>query len=224
MFLFNLCTIMSLEFSDSDSNVEAPVLFITKRSSVTFPPQKLHMEFPGSGHRMMPRPRALGGRMQTLNILHENNRRAPKELPGDKIDEMHHLLKAMTIMENRKHKQAPHAPLESSSDVEAQSFFPFFDLFTGETPKKTTKVINSEDKKEVPQKKVDEAVKEPIKAPVKSQTVISDVKKQLATKKSRKIFSKLGYLLFVVLVAFLAYNAGKRSESENYLRVLQPDQ
>ncbi|OQS54172.1 hypothetical protein EHP00_1453 [Ecytonucleospora hepatopenaei] len=59
---------------------------------------------------------------------------------------------------------------------------------------------------------------------IEEQTVVDDIKKKIKTKRSRHILSNLFYFLIVVIVAAVSYKMGKRSESENYLRVLQPDQ
>lgn len=136
-------------------------------------------------------------------------------------------------------------------EVSSQSFFPFLDFFrlsekdddhskkeledkkreivekivkapsTNKTDKEENKSTNKE---EVTSNNLNNAQTSSKAQTFNKPHVIEDIKKNIQSKKSRHIIKRLLYVAFVVLVGGICYQMGKRAESENYLRVLQPDQ
>merc|ERR1712126_503910 len=118
----------------------------------------------------------------------------------------------------------------TNNEIAEQGFLPFFELFSHpkesdkQEEKKDEKKEENKESKFVKQSVVDKVVKQGLNKTkgkgVKEETLYEDVKKRLQQKKSRRVISKVVYVFLLVIVSVVSFHMGKRSESENYLRVL----
>ena len=145
----------------------------------------------------------------------------------EKIMEMRNILRAIT----RPHRYSKvHSNLkETDNKLDTGSFFPFIDMLRSkeEAENKAKETENGKIDKETKndrrkKNKLSKSEEENVK--LHSKNIMSDIKKNVGSKKTQGIFKKLFYVVFVITAVVIAYQMGKRAESENYLRVLQPDQ
>ena len=182
--------------------------------------------------------------------LEPQNIPSKRQINREKYNDIKRILKAMAVMnekENAMNKNLYNQDSTNSennkNETEMASLIPLLDLFTNKfsnskADPETNEVIHqnnkkTNDKKEtkpfVKQSPIDKIVlnkKEEPSQPdqTKIQSFMSDIKKEVQNKKSQVVLKNIIYLFGLVIVGMVGYYIGKKSESENYLRVLSPDQ
>ena len=181
--------------------------------------------------------------------LEPQNIPSKRQINREKYNDIKRILRAMAVMnekENAMNKNLYNQDSTNSennkNETEMASLIPLLDLFTNKfsnskADPETNEVIHqnnkkTNDKKEtkpfVKQSTIDKIVlnkKEEPSQPdqTKIQSFMSDIKKEVQNKKSQVVLKNIIYLFGLVIVGMVGYYIGKKSESENYLRVLSPD-
>ena len=188
--------------------------------------------------------------IENQKSLEPQNIPSKRQINREKYNDIKRILKAMAVMnekENAMNKNLYNQDSTNSennkNETEMASLIPLLDLFTNKfsnskADPETNEVIHqnnkkTNDKKEtkpfVKQSTIDKIVlnkKEEPSQPdqTKIQSFMSDIKKEVQNKKSQVVLKNIIYLFGLVIVGMVGYYIGKKSESENYLRVLSPDQ
>lgn len=182
--------------------------------------------------------------------LEPQNIPSKRQINREKYNDIKRILKAMAVMNEKEnvmnknlYNQDSTNSENNKNETEMASLIPLLDLFTNKfsnskADPETNEVIHqnnkkTNDKKEtkpfVKQSTIDKIVlnkKEEPSQPdqTKIQSFMSDIKKEVQNKKSQVVLKNIIYLFGLVIVGMVGYYIGKKSESENYLRVLSPDQ
>lgn len=180
----------------------------------------------------------------------QDNVLSKRQINREKYNDIQKILKAMAIInekENTINKTLYNTNNINSennkNEAEMASLIPLLDLFTdkftnSKTDLETNGITHQSDKKVndkkgtkpfVKQSTIDKVVMNKKEEPsqpdqTKIQSFMSDIKKEVQNKKSQVILRNMIYLLGLIIVGMVGYYIGKKSESENYLRVLSPDQ
>lgn len=182
--------------------------------------------------------------------LEPQNIPSKRQINREKYNDIKRILKAMAVMNEKEnvmnknlYNQDSTNSENNKNETEMASLIPLLDLFTNKfsnskADPETNEVIHqnnkkTNDKKEtkpfIKQSTIDKIVlnkKEEPSQPdqTKIQSFMSDIKKEVQNKKSQVVLKNIIYLFGLVIVGMVGYYIGKKSESENYLRVLSPDQ
>ncbi|KAL6120467.1 hypothetical protein NUSPORA_02802 [Nucleospora cyclopteri] len=112
--------------------------------------------------------------------------------------------------------------IERDKLINTESFFPMFDFFN-----KNEEHEKNEGKERRMKPQVNKAVKTirlQNNRNISRQNTVDDIKKKIEIGSGKKLLHFCFYMGLLAIVAAIFYQLGKKSESENYIRVLQPEQ
>ncbi|ORD93711.1 hypothetical protein ECANGB1_1727 [Enterospora canceri] len=155
----------------------------------------------------------------------DKNRANQAAFSAQGIRELKNILRGLT---SKKRKEKVEKD-ESSSSIDEQGFLGMFGSPTGshqnDSHQNGSHQNGKENKHPVKQSLVTRAVKQNLGSSGHGPGVVDRLKRGITEPKPRRrLLGRVVYVMLLVAVGAICYQMGKRSESENYLRVLQPEQ